>query len=44
MMNRRENMLATLLHQSHDHVGNYMTDICSCGGSRETFENGPAGG
>ena len=44
MMNRRENMLATLLHRSHDHVGNFMTDICSCGGSRETFENGPAGG
>jgi hypothetical protein len=44
MMNRRENMLAILNHQPHDHVGNFKTDICSTSGSLETFENGPAGG
>ena len=43
-MDRRENMLATLRHEPHDHVGNYMTDICTCGGSAESFENGPDGG
>jgi hypothetical protein len=44
MMDRRENMLATLAHQSHDHVGNFFTDICGAGGNLETFENGPPGG
>lgn len=44
MLNRRENMLAILNHQPHDHVGNYKTDVCSAGGKSETFENGPAGG
>ena len=43
-MNRRENMLAILNHQPHDHIGNFMTDVCHCGGSKETFENGPVGG
>jgi hypothetical protein len=43
-MDRRENMLAILTHQDHDHVGNFFTDICGTGGSLETFENGPAGG
>ena len=43
-MNRRENMLAIMNHQPHDHIGNYKTDMCQCGGSLETFENGPAGG
>jgi hypothetical protein len=44
MMNRRENMLAILNHQPHDHVGNFMTDICGTGGNLEFFENGPLGG
>lgn len=44
MMNRRENMLAILNHQPHDHVGDYKTDICSTGGNLESFENGPLGG
>lgn len=44
MMTRRENMLAILNHQPHDHVGDFKTDICSTGGSLETFENGPLGG
>ena len=44
MMNRRENMLAILNHQPHDHVGNYKSDMCQVGGALETFENGPAGG
>lgn len=43
-MNRRENMLAILNHEPHDHIGNFMTDICHCGGNKEIFENGPAGG
>lgn len=43
-MNRRENMLAILRHEPHDHVGNFKTDMCQCGGSLETFENGPKGG
>jgi len=44
MMDRRENTLAILAHQSHDHIGNSMTDFAGCGGNLETFENGPAGG
>lgn len=44
MMNRRENMLAIFNHQPHDHIGDYMTDICATGGSLEFFENGPIGG
>ena len=44
MMTRRENLLALLRHEPHDHVPNFMTDFCFTGGSRETFENGPAGG
>jgi hypothetical protein len=44
MMNRRDNMLAILNHQPHNHVGNYMTDILSTGGNLEFFENGPLGG
>jgi hypothetical protein len=44
MMNRRENMLAILNHQPHDHIGDYKTDMYSTGGRHETFENGPAGG
>lgn len=43
-MNRRENMLAILNHQPHDHIGNFKTDMCQCGGSLETFDNGPKGG
>ena len=43
-MNRRENMLAILRHEPHDHVGDFKTDMCQCGGSLETFENGPKGG
>lgn len=43
-MTRRENMLAILNHQPHDHIGNFKTDMCQCGGSLETFENGPKGG
>lgn len=43
-MTRRENMLAILNHERHDHVGNFKTDMHQAGGSRETFENGPAGG
>jgi hypothetical protein len=42
-MARRENMLATLAHQSHDHLGN-TTDVFGTGGALETFENGPMGG
>ena len=44
MMNRRENALALLRHEPHDHVPNWTTDFCGTGGSRETFENGPPGG
>jgi hypothetical protein len=44
MMDRRENMLAILRHEPHDHVGNFFTDICGAGGNLETFENGPPGG
>jgi hypothetical protein len=44
MMDRRENMLATLAHKPHDHVGNFFTDVAGTGGGRETFENGPTGG
>lgn len=43
-MDRRENVMALFNHQPHDHVVNYMTDICGCGGNLETFENGPLGG
>ena len=43
MMNRRDNILALLHHQSHDHIP-VTADIAMTGGSRETFENGPAGG
>lgn len=43
-MTRRENMLAILNHQPHDHVGNFMTDVCGTGGNLEFFENGPLGG
>jgi len=43
-MTRRENMLAILRHQPHDHVGNYKTDMCQCGGRAELFENGLRGG
>ncbi|WP_073079519.1 uroporphyrinogen decarboxylase family protein [Sporobacter termitidis] len=43
-MNRRDNMLAILNHQPHDHVGDFKTDVCSTGGNLESFENGPAGG
>jgi hypothetical protein len=44
MMNRRENMLAILNHQAHDHVGDYKSDICSTGGRLEFFENSPLDG
>jgi hypothetical protein len=44
MMDRRENLLATLAHQPHDHVGNFSTDMFGTGGALETFENGPPGG
>lgn len=44
MMDRKENMLAILKHQPHDHVGNYKTDVCTVGGSLEFYENGPLGG
>jgi hypothetical protein len=43
-MDRRENTLAILSHQKHDHVGNMFTDICGTGGNLEFFENGPLGG
>jgi hypothetical protein len=44
LMTRRENMLAILSHQPHDHVGNYKTDMLQAGGNLESFENGPIGG
>lgn len=44
MMDRRENMLAILHHQPHDHVGDVMHDICMTGGNLETFDSGPFGG
>jgi hypothetical protein len=44
MMDRRENMLAILNHEPHDHVGNCFTDVCGAGGNLEFFENGPPGG
>lgn len=43
-MNRRENMLAIYGHQPHDHVGNYLTDVCGTGNNLETFDSGPLGG
>ncbi|NLV51218.1 MAG: hypothetical protein GXY20_11070 [Clostridiales bacterium] len=43
-MNRRENMLSILNHKTHDHVGNYKSDMCQVGGRLEIFENGPIGG
>jgi len=43
-MNRRENMLALINHEKHDHVPVTTFDVCGCGGSRETFENGPGNG
>ena len=43
MMTRRDNMMAILNHQSHDHIGSFM-DYGSVGGDSEAFENGPAGG
>ena len=43
-MNRRENMLAFLNHEKHDHVPNFITDVCGVGGDTELFENGPKEG
>ena len=43
MMNRRDNYLAFLNHQSHDHLP-LSSDSCGTGGAREYFENGPTGG
>ncbi|MBR6800962.1 MAG: hypothetical protein IKM61_04350 [Eubacteriaceae bacterium] len=43
-MNRRENMLAFLNHEKHDHVPNFITDVCGVGGDNELFENGPKEG
>jgi len=37
-MDRRENILATMLHQSHDHVANAFTDVFTTGVANETFE------
>jgi hypothetical protein len=44
MMDRRENLLATLAHKPHDHVGSFASDMVGTGGNLETFENGPPGG
>ena len=43
MMNRKDNLMAIIHHQSHDHIGGFM-DKAGCGGDAEEFENGPAGG
>jgi hypothetical protein len=40
MMNRRENMLAFLNHEPHDHIPAVFPDICMTGGDLESFENG----
>ena len=44
MMDRRENTLALLAHEQHDHVPNYFTDVCGTGANLLTFDNGPFGG
>lgn len=41
-MNRRENLLALLNHEPHDHVPNFGMDCAWAGCDKETFENGSA--
>ena len=43
MMTRKDNMMAILNHQSHDHIGTFF-DFAGVGGDAEEFENGPSGG
>ena len=43
MMDRRENFLRFMNHESHDHIP-CLLDVCSCGNDFETFENGPLEG
>lgn len=42
-MTRKDNMMAILRHESHDHIGSFM-DFSHVGGDAEEFENGPVGG
>lgn len=42
MMTRKENLLAILNHQPHDHIAS-LGDMARVGGDAESFENGPAG-
>lgn len=46
-MTPKENMLATLNHQPHDRIPNYLTDVVNGGfgfGNGPAFEKGPEGG
>ena len=43
MMDRRENFLRFINHESHDHIP-CLLDVCMVGNDSETFENGPMEG